>query len=380
LPLVTVVTPSYNQGRFIEETILSVLSQDYPSIEYLVIDGGSTDNTLDILHRYENRLTWVSEADRGQSHAINKGFGMAQGEILCWLNSDDKYEPGAISRSVGYLLDHPDIAMCYGRVNVISAEGTLIETTPVPRPFDLWAITHWVYGIDQASTFFRRKALDHVGYIDEELQWAMDWDLWIRIGSKFPIAALDATIASIRLYYGTKTTTGGLKRIAEITAVMRKYTNRSLLFAILRASSGMIHMALKYGHPNLYRYLRRTVYYVKNRLLDNFYKRFQGVFQDGWLGRRARFMLRNDPAHSAIKFILRCPEDPRLLPNNLKVKVNGRVVMKVKMPTPGIYEVQLPYDAEAIMPAEIEMKFSKSLPPDSSQRRLTCRLEEVFYV
>lgn len=380
LPLVTVVTPSYNQGRFIEETILSVLNQDYPRIEYLVIDGGSTDNTLDILSKYEDRLTWISEADRGQSHAINKGFQLANGEILCWLNSDDKYEPGAISRSVVYLIDHPDIAMCYGRVNVISDEGTFLETTPIPRPFDLWAIAHWVYGINQASTFFRKKALDQVGYVDEKLNWAMDWDLWMRIGSKFKIAALDITVASIRMYYGTKTTTGGLKRVAEIVSVMRNYTNRSLLFTILRSCSGAVHSSLKYGYPALYCYLSRTVYYIKNTFLDSFYTSFQGISPDGWLSRRARFMLRIDPAYSALKFILMFPDDMRLFPNRVKVKVNGRVVMKIEIPASGKHELQFPYDDEAKIPDEIELKFSKALPADSSHRRLTCRLEEIIYV
>ena len=112
-PLVSVITPSFNQGRFIEETIESVLSQDYPNVEYLIIDGGSTDNTLETLRRYEDKLSWICEPDKGQADAINKGFRKAQGDILCWLNSDDTYEAGAISKAVESLLENPDVKKAY---------------------------------------------------------------------------------------------------------------------------------------------------------------------------------------------------------------------------------------------------------------------------
>ena len=126
-PLVSIVTPSYNHGRYIEETIQSVLNQDYPNLEYLVIDGGSSDNTVEILKKYEGRLTWISEKDRGQADAINKGFRMANGEILAWLNSDDTYLPGAVQHSVRYLEAHSEVAMLYGEGYHIDAEGEFIE-------------------------------------------------------------------------------------------------------------------------------------------------------------------------------------------------------------------------------------------------------------
>jgi glycosyltransferase involved in cell wall biosynthesis len=115
LPVVTIVTPSYNQDQFLEQTIVSVLNQDYPRIEYLIIDGGSTDGSVEIIRRYENRLAfWVSESDRGQSHAVNKGLQRANGEILGWLNSDDVYCPGAVRAAVDFLELHPDVALMYG--------------------------------------------------------------------------------------------------------------------------------------------------------------------------------------------------------------------------------------------------------------------------
>src|SRR4030095_6506219 len=126
-PLVSIITPSFNQARYIEATIQSVLSQDYPRIEYLIVDGGSTDETVEIIKKYEGRLAWsVSEQDQGQTDAINKGFGHTNGQILAWLNSDDTYEPGAVSAAVKYLLDHPDVGMVYGDCNFINEDGRVI--------------------------------------------------------------------------------------------------------------------------------------------------------------------------------------------------------------------------------------------------------------
>ena len=122
--LVSIVTPSYNQSRFIEDTIRSVLSQDYPQIEYMIVDGGSTDGSVEIIKRYEDQLAWwVSERDQGQTDAINKGFARATGDILAWLNSDDTYEPGAVSAAVKYLQEHPEVGMVYGDCNYIDENG-----------------------------------------------------------------------------------------------------------------------------------------------------------------------------------------------------------------------------------------------------------------
>src|SRR5688572_25596277 len=126
-PLVSIVTPSYNQGRYIEETIQSVLNQDYPNLEYLVLDGGSTDETLEILKRYEGRLVWISEKDRGQADAINKGFHLAKGRILGWLNSDDTYSPGAIRKVAQYFQTHRDVGLLYGEGYHVDTAGKIIE-------------------------------------------------------------------------------------------------------------------------------------------------------------------------------------------------------------------------------------------------------------
>src|SRR5579862_2592962 len=142
-PLVTIVTPSYNQGRFIRATIESVLSQDYPNVEYIVMDGGSTDDTASIVTPYLDRLTFISESDRGQSHAINKGFALARGSIVAWLNSDDLFLPGAISRAVEAFRARPDAAAVYGKGYQIDETGGIKSEFPHTQHFDRWKLVYF---------------------------------------------------------------------------------------------------------------------------------------------------------------------------------------------------------------------------------------------
>lgn len=180
-PLVTIITPSYNQGAYIRATIESVLSQDYPNIEYLVIDGGSTDETVNILREYEGRLTWVSEPDNGQSDAINKGFRQANGDILAWLNSDDIYLPGAVSESVAILQANGDVDLVYGDIQLIDANGAVIKTPVRSKPFSLKMLLTDFSTLHQQSAFFRRSIIDRVGLLNEQLHYFMDIELWMRI-------------------------------------------------------------------------------------------------------------------------------------------------------------------------------------------------------
>src|ERR1700693_3648321 len=137
-PLVTIVTPSYNQGQFIRTTIESVLSQDYPHIEYIIMDGGSKDETAAMVKEYGSRLTWISEKDRGQSHAINKGFRMARGSIISWLNSDDLILPGAVRKAVDGFRQNPEAGAVYGEGYLIDREGKTTGRFPCTEPFNLW--------------------------------------------------------------------------------------------------------------------------------------------------------------------------------------------------------------------------------------------------
>lgn len=204
LPLVTIVTPSFNQGRFIRETIESVLSQDYPRLEYLVIDGGSTDDTLDTLRSYGERIEWVSEPDRGQSHAINKGFRRARGEILAWLNSDDAYLPGAVSASVTFLQQHPEIDLVYGDVQLIDENGHVLQEKVCSKPFLLYNLLTQFSVLQQQTALFRRDLLGRVGLLNEHLHYLLDTDLWIRTALYGKAQYLPGLRAKSRLHKDSK--------------------------------------------------------------------------------------------------------------------------------------------------------------------------------
>jgi glycosyltransferase involved in cell wall biosynthesis len=203
--LISIVTPSYNQGRYIEETIQSVLSQDYPQIEYLILDGGSTDGTIDVIRKYEHKLAWwASEKDQGQTDAINRGFGRATGEILAWINSDDTYEPGAIAASVMYLQDHPEVGMVYGDCNYINESGDVIGKFPA-APTNYRLLRRGFTHIPQQTMFFRAGLWKQVGPLDPSFYFAMDYDLWTRIAAHTEIRYVPQTWANFRLHTSGKT-------------------------------------------------------------------------------------------------------------------------------------------------------------------------------
>ncbi len=185
-PLVSIITPSYNQAQFIEQTILSVLNQDYPAIEYLIIDGGSTDGSVDIIRRYSDRLAWwISEKDHGQADAINKGINHASGEIVAWLNSDDIYLPGAVSQAAAILSREPNLGMVYGDALSIDQDG---------KPLGKFSFGNWELLdlmsfriICQPSVFMRRSILEQVGNLASEFQFMLDHHLWIRIAQISPV-------------------------------------------------------------------------------------------------------------------------------------------------------------------------------------------------
>ncbi len=205
LPLVSIVTPSLNQGAYVEETILSVKNQTYPRVEHIIIDGGSTDNTLDVIKKYDGayNMRWISEPDEGQSDAINKGWRMATGEILAYLNSDDTYMPRAVETAVRWLTDHPDVDMLYGDCSIIGKSGEVTGQYPA-ADFNLAELLCGRNMIPQPAVFLRKEVLDGVGYLDTNLHRTMDYDLWARIGLKCKVKYIPQLLASFRIYPGTK--------------------------------------------------------------------------------------------------------------------------------------------------------------------------------
>jgi len=183
IPKISIVTASYNQGRFLEETIQSVLSQNYPNLEYIIIDGGSTDNSVNIIKKYEKYLSyWISEKDRGQSHAINKGLKRAKGDILTYCNSDDVYLPGCFRSVVQYFNENLQTEFVYGDAYIINEDGKIIDIKKeIAFDYKMACCIGFGLIVFDPSSFMRRIVLDKVGYLDESLHYAMDGDYFFRV-------------------------------------------------------------------------------------------------------------------------------------------------------------------------------------------------------
>jgi glycosyltransferase involved in cell wall biosynthesis len=204
LPLVSIVTPSFNQAIFLEDALQSVLNQDYPNIEYIVIDGGSTDGSQEILKRYADRLAfWTSEPDRGQADAINKGLRRATGEIVAWLNSDDMYMASAIQEAVQTLSANPEAGMVYGDGLMVDSEGRLLD----PHRYRSYGVLDLLCFdvLLQPTVFMRRNVVEEVGYLGEEYHLVLDHELWIRIASRHPIIHMPSFWAIERTHIEAKT-------------------------------------------------------------------------------------------------------------------------------------------------------------------------------
>jgi glycosyltransferase involved in cell wall biosynthesis len=330
-PLVTIVTPSYNQGRFIRATIESVLKQDYPRIEYLIIDGGSSDDTADVVREYSNRLTWISEKDRGQSHAINKGFSMARGEIVAWLNSDDTILPGAVWEAVRAFERRPEAGAVYGEGYQIDIDGQIKSRFPHTSPFNLWKLVYLSDYILQQTVFFRKVVLDEVGYLDETLHWGMDWDLFIRIGKRYPLEYIPSFMGCLREYEGAKTASGGAKRFRELARIMRRHGRRRYppgyfnygLNTYLRISCDQIEK----WTPG---FLSKPSQWFRARLVSLAYSiarwivdEAQGLYSDGWAATRAYYML--PPGNGQLRLSGSLPRlSGALKGQTIRVECNGK--------------------------------------------------------
>ena len=227
-PKISVVTPSFNQGRFLEETILSVLEQNYPNLEYMIIDGGSTDGSVDIIRKYANRLEyWVSEPDRGQSHAINKGFARATGDIFCWLNSDDYFEPGALEFVGRYFHNHPECQWLVGQCRILDTDSN--TTRLFVARYDgrdnllrFWEAWEGGTMLPQPSSFWHRD-LVNVRLLNEDLHYALDYELWLRLNEKYEPAIVPEVLAIYRFHNTAKTVTLSKNFLPEQLAVARPY-------------------------------------------------------------------------------------------------------------------------------------------------------------
>ena len=236
----SIITPSYNQGEYIERTIRSVLQQeaDFP-FEYIVIDGGSTDGTRDILTRYNDRLHWISEKDQGQSDAINKGIRMAKGTVVAWLNSDDLYLPGTLQKVRNFFDARPDCQWVYGKCRIVDEQDQ--EVRKWITGYKNLFLDHYSFNvlllenfISQPAVFFKKKAFDTVGPLALDLPYAMDFDLWIRLAKQFKPGYIDDYLAGFRVHSEAKSRLNSQQQFLEQYDIHKIHDQRKVLLFLHR--------------------------------------------------------------------------------------------------------------------------------------------------
>jgi len=249
LPKISIITPSYNQARFLEETILSILNQNYPNLEYIIIDGGSTDESIDIIKRYDKNLSyWISEKDNGQSYAINKGFEMCTGDILNWLNSDDRLMPNALTSLIKAVYADPDAGAWIGCCNIVDPAGNLLDTN-VPRGLIRNKIASWGFEghFFQPACFFSRNAWEKYGPLDEELHFCFDFDFYLKVITDYEFVGSGKIWAEATSHKDAKTEKQPNLLKEEISLVQRRHGFERLASPNNFLREGFIYGFLKPG-------------------------------------------------------------------------------------------------------------------------------------
>lgn len=334
-PLVSVIVPSYQQARFLRNAIDSILLQDYSPIEVLVLDGGSTDGSLEILESYGRRIWFRSGRDGGQSSAINEGLLRSKGQIVAWLNSDDFYYPGALSSAVRTLQRNPEAGLVYGPGNQVDENGRVKWLFPETIEFNLWRLVNVADYILQPTVFIRREALFSVGVLDENLNWGFDWDLWIRIGKRYPFVFIDEISAASRLHRDTKTAKGGFRRLGEIYRILRRHDAKVFspalvvhaLAALIRnlipsaeiMTADVVTGGMKGGIGRL-----STAFITRGEM---FFKKWlqnaQGIWPDGLVGMHGKLWLPSNG--QACRLIIR-GKNLNIVGQKVALRCNGREI------------------------------------------------------
>ncbi len=338
-PLVTIVTPSFNQGRFIRATIESVLSQDYPNVEYLIMDGGSTDETAAVAKDYASRLTFISEKDSGQSHAINKGFRRANGPVVAWLNSDDLLMPGAVSKAVQVFREKPATGAVYGEGYLIDLDGNITGRFPCTEPLNLWKLVHLSDYILQQTVFFRGDVIRELGYLEESLHYTMDWDILIKIAARWPLEYVPEYLGCLREYPAAKSSAGGARRAREIATLLRRHTGMRLPPGAIVYGLDTYHRiwceriaAHTPGFLNpVSRLLQGGVAVAAGRVIGQTIMHSQGLYSDGWAAPVLHYMLPQGRGHISIEGTV--PHHiPRLQGQALLIECNGKTLGRFPLP------------------------------------------------
>jgi len=249
IPKISIVTPSLNQGRFLQQCLDSVSAQGWSDIEHFVIDGGSTDDTLDILERNKDHLTnYISEPDHGAADAINKGLAMCSGDIVAWLNADDFYLPGAFEKVAEAWRANPGASFWFGNGLRVDEDGkTKSRFNSNPILFDWASLAEGLDYILQPATFMNPKALSAIGLLDTSLRWSFDWDLWLRLAKSAQPEPVEADLAASREWGSTLTMSGGHARWEELRSIGERYSGKK---QTVGASVYLVHTILHMVRSN----------------------------------------------------------------------------------------------------------------------------------
>jgi glycosyltransferase involved in cell wall biosynthesis len=298
-PVVSIVTPSYNMGRFIRQTIDSVLTQDYPHIDYIVMDAGSKDDTLEILKSYGDRFRYVSSPDKGQADAVNKGFALARGRIFTFLNADDTYLPGAVSAAVRTLVANPAMGVVYGEANYVREDGSNIGRYPT-LPFDIETLNRCCF-ICQPAAFMWSDVFEAAGGLNADLHFALDYDLWMRIAKSYPMLKIDEVLATSRMYRENKTLSKRRPVYLEIMSAAKQHygyipfdwvfgyscyvlDRKDQFFEVSNPSFPKIALSLLLG--SYYNSAQVVRYWREWGLNLGFGGNFRGQYSDHWISRK----------------------------------------------------------------------------------------------
>src|SRR5258708_7517978 len=296
-PTVSIVMPEFNGAKLIQRAIDSVRQQAYPNLELMVMDASSTDGTQAILRANEDFLTWVSEPDQGQSDALNKGFGRATGQYLTWLNADDFLYPGALQHSLEVFEANPEVALVYGRVNLVHRDGSLLRDDHNVAMGALEIALRGNPFISQPGTLFTHAAWEACGPLQIDLHYCMDWDLWIKIMKSFPIKYTSRTLAAQAVYPETKTSMGGLPRYEEIRHMIESHGGSAADTYFKIGYWYYRHNQMQAARKNFVQSLRRgSKLYLRRQLISLILKTYLGGRIVG-VGRniRRRFLANYSP-------------------------------------------------------------------------------------
>jgi len=389
-PRIGIVTPTYNMAEFLEETITSVLSQDYPNLDYVVMDGGSKDGTVEILRKYDGKLRWCSERDKGQGDAINKGWHALSGDIFAYINADDIYLPNALGTIAGHFKRNPGVGMIYGEAYHVDVKGKILDRYPT-QPFDWQTLNNQCY-VCQPAAFLLREAYANCGMIDVNMHFALDYDLWIRVAKMYGVLKVDDYLATSRMHLDNKTLSSRRKVYQEIIGTVKREYNyvpyewingyacylldkKDQYFDRSKPSLRSYGLSLALGAYHNPHNLQR--YWAEWRRMTGFGGEFTGRWEDGWISRRYESGLNVNAGSSILRIAGKhiAPLENLLL----RVRLDGRILEERRLLSgPFVFELPLPQDVRGKQ-CRLLIEADRTWRPreNGDYRQLSCIIETL---